>query len=83
MTAGWFFIPDLPHHRRAWFLSKDEKEHAATRLGVSRRHTWDLTVFQRVLFSWQFWLLPTIFMREFFLLPSSLPGVLLCYIMQD
>ena len=61
---GWFAIPDLPSHRRAWFLTKEEKEHAATRLGYSRNHTWDLTVFRRVLFSWQFWLLPTIFMRK-------------------
>ncbi|KIV79645.1 hypothetical protein, variant [Exophiala sideris] len=59
---GWFFIPDLPSHRSAWFLSKDEKDYAATRLGSTRKHSWDLTVFQRVLLSWQFWLLPLIFM---------------------
>ncbi|OAP55733.1 hypothetical protein AYL99_09885 [Fonsecaea erecta] len=59
---GWFFIPDMPSHRAAWFLTKAEREHAASRLGVSRKHTWDLSVFQRVLLSWQFYLLPTIFM---------------------
>lgn len=59
---GWFFIPDLPHHRSARFLSKDEKTCAIERLGRARKQTWDVTVFRRVLLSWQFWLLPTIFM---------------------
>lgn len=59
---GWFFIPDLPHHRSARFLSKDEKTCAIERLGLARKQTWDVTVFRRVLLSWQFWLLPTIFM---------------------
>jgi hypothetical protein len=40
-------------------------EHAATRLGKPKKVTWDRTVFVRVLLSWQFWLLPTIFMRKF------------------
>ncbi|KAH8892471.1 MFS general substrate transporter [Thozetella sp. PMI_491] len=59
---GWFFIPDLPHHRSAIFLTPEEKEFAIARLGAERKHSWDLTVFRRVLLSWQFWLLPTIFM---------------------
>ncbi|GAB0136863.1 hypothetical protein EsDP_00005151 [Epichloe bromicola] len=59
---GWFFIPDLPHHRSARFLSKDEKTCAIERLGRARKQNWDVTVFRRVLLSWQFWLLPTIFM---------------------
>ncbi|KAK2597341.1 hypothetical protein QQS21_006037 [Conoideocrella luteorostrata] len=59
---GWFFIPDLPHHRSAGFLSAEQKEYAVGRLGRARKHTWDRTVFRRVLLSWQFWLLPTIFM---------------------
>ncbi|EXJ89291.1 hypothetical protein A1O3_02357 [Capronia epimyces CBS 606.96] len=59
---GWFFIPDLPSHKHAWFLTPDEREYAAIRLGTSRKHSWDLSVLWRVLFSWQFWLLPTIFM---------------------
>ncbi|KAJ6120973.1 pantothenate transporter [Penicillium sp. IBT 18751x] len=59
---GWVFIPDLPAHRAAWYLSPEEKEHAATRLGALRKQSWDVTVFKRVLLSWQFWLLPFIFM---------------------
>ena len=35
-----------------------------TRLGQPKKLTWDRTVFKRVLLSWQFWLLPTIFMRK-------------------
>lgn len=61
---GWFAIPDLPHHKSARFLTEEEKECAVRRLGESRKTTWDLTVFRRVLLSWQFWLLPTVFMRE-------------------
>lgn len=61
---GWFAIPDLPHHRSARFLNEEEKEYAIRRLGESRKTTWDLTVFRRVLLSWQFWLLPTVFMRK-------------------
>ncbi|KAJ5885224.1 pantothenate transporter [Penicillium taxi] len=59
---GWVFIPDLPSHRAAWYLNDEEKDHAIARLGVLRKHSWDLTVFKRVLLSWQFWLLPFIFM---------------------
>lgn len=59
---GWFFIPDLPTHRSAWFLTTAEKDAAATRLGVVKKESWDLTVFKRVLLAWQFWLLPLIFM---------------------
>ncbi|CZR65449.1 probable permease of the major facilitator superfamily [Phialocephala subalpina] len=59
---GWVFIPGLPQHRNAWYLTAEEKEHAATRLGTPKKTTWDRTVFKRVLLSWQFWLLPTIFM---------------------
>ncbi|KAL4965462.1 major facilitator superfamily domain-containing protein [Aspergillus stella-maris] len=59
---GWFFIPDLPAHRVAWYLNAEEKEHAATRLGSPRKQSWDLTVLKRVLWSWQFYLLPFIFM---------------------
>lgn len=61
---GWFAIPDLPHHRAARFLTEEEKDYAIQRLGASRKQSWDLTVFRRVLLSWQFWLLPTVFMRE-------------------
>ncbi|KAJ5892402.1 pantothenate transporter [Penicillium tannophilum] len=59
---GWIFIPDLPAHRAAWYLSDEQKEHAATRLGPLRQQSWDTTVFKRVLLSWQFYLLPTLFM---------------------
>ncbi|KAH8761215.1 major facilitator superfamily transporter [Diaporthe sp. PMI_573] len=59
---GWLAIPDLPHHKSARFLTEEEKECAIRRLGESRKTTWDLTVFRRVLLSWQFWLLPTVFM---------------------
>lgn len=64
ICLGWFAIPDLPHHKSARFLNEEEKEFAVRRLGESRKTTWDLTVFRRVLLSWQFWLLPTVFMRE-------------------
>lgn len=57
-------IPDLPVHKSAWYLSEEEREHAFVRMGRSRQSSWDLTVFRRVLLSWQFWLLPLIFMRE-------------------
>ncbi|KAE9372225.1 putative pantothenate transporter [Stipitochalara longipes BDJ] len=60
---GWFFIPGLPSHRSAWYLTEEEKDHATLRLGQPKKHTWDRTVFKRVLLSWQFWLLPTIFMQ--------------------
>ncbi|KAG0648422.1 Pantothenate transporter liz1 [Hyphodiscus hymeniophilus] len=60
--GSWIFIPGLPSHRNAWYLVDEEREHAATRLGQPRKYTWDKTVFKRVLLSWQFWLLPTIFM---------------------
>ncbi|KAJ5281128.1 pantothenate transporter [Penicillium angulare] len=59
---GWVFIPDLPAHRAAWYLTDEQKEHAATRLGPIRKQSWDRTVFKRVLLSWQFYLLPTLFM---------------------
>jgi ACS family pantothenate transporter-like MFS transporter len=63
-VVGWFVIPGLPSHRAAWYLNDEEKEHAATRLGQAQKYDWDRTVFKRVLLSWQFWLLPTIFMCE-------------------
>jgi ACS family pantothenate transporter-like MFS transporter len=68
------FIPDLPAHRAAWFLNGEQKEHAVARLGVVRKQSWDVTVWRRVLLSWQFWLLPFIFMREspWFFLASHL-----------
>ncbi|EME42336.1 hypothetical protein DOTSEDRAFT_133185 [Dothistroma septosporum NZE10] len=59
---GWFAIPDLPQHRAARFLSEEEKELAATRLGKTAGNAWDWTVFRRVLLSWQFYLLPFVFM---------------------
>ncbi|GAT21102.1 pantothenate transporter [Aspergillus luchuensis] len=59
---GWVFIPDLPSHRAAWYLTDEQKEHAATRLGTISKKSWDTTVFKRVLLSWQFWLLPFVFM---------------------
>lgn len=64
-TTGWIFIPDLPSHRAAWFLNSELKEHAIMRLGAPRKQSWDLTVFRRVLLSWQFWLLPFIFMCKY------------------
>ncbi|KAJ5099993.1 pantothenate transporter [Penicillium argentinense] len=59
---GWIFIPDLPVHRAAWFLNREQKGHAIARLGAPREESWDVSVFKRVLLSWQFWLLPFIFM---------------------
>lgn len=64
-STGWIFIPDLPSHRAAWFLNSELKEHAIMRLGAPRKQSWDLTVFRRVLLSWQFWLLPFIFMCKY------------------
>lgn len=64
-SVGWVFIPDLPAHRAAWFLNEEQKEHAIVRLGTVRKQSWDITVFRRVLLSWQFWLLPFIFMRKY------------------
>lgn len=62
MFVGWVFIPDLPSHRAAWYLTDEQKEHAATRLGSISKKSWDTTVFKRVFLSWQFWLLPFVFM---------------------
>ncbi|KAK1710689.1 major facilitator superfamily transporter [Colletotrichum lupini] len=59
---GWFAIPDLPEHRAARFLTPEERDLAVTRLGRTQTKAWDKSVFQRVLLSWQFWLLPTVFM---------------------
>ncbi|KAI8281196.1 hypothetical protein K4K60_004385 [Colletotrichum sp. SAR11_57] len=59
---GWFAIPDLPEHRSARFLSPEERDLAVTRLGRTKTKEWDLSIFRRVLLSWQFWLLPTVFM---------------------
>lgn len=67
MGTGWVFIPDLPVHRAAWYLNAEEKEHAARRLGATPRYTWDRSVFWRIFLSWQFYLLPFIFMRWFYL----------------
>jgi len=61
----------MPDKKDAWFLSPEEREHAFLRLGEPRKHNWDVTVFNRVLLSWQFWLLPFIFMRA--CLPVPLP----------
>lgn len=63
IVTGWVFIPDLPIHRAAWYLTAEQKEYAITRLGASRKETWDLTVFKRIFLSWQFYLLPFLFMR--------------------
>ncbi|KAJ4290828.1 hypothetical protein N0V90_010023 [Kalmusia sp. IMI 367209] len=61
-ALGWVVIPNLPVHKSAWYLSDEEKDVAVTRLGTYKQASWDLTVFRRVLLSWQFWLLPMIFM---------------------
>jgi hypothetical protein len=61
---GWVVIPDLPIHKSAWYLSEEERQHAIVRMGMSRQKSRDLSIFRRVLLSWQFWLLPLIFMRE-------------------
>jgi ACS family pantothenate transporter-like MFS transporter len=52
----------MPDKKDTWYLTEEEREHAYKRLGEARKHTWDRTVFRRVLLSWQFWLLPFIFM---------------------
>ncbi|TLD34987.1 putative permease of the major facilitator superfamily [Venturia nashicola] len=59
---GYVFIPNMPNKQDAWYLTSTEREHAYKRLGEPRNYTWDRTVFKRVLLSWQFWLLPFIFM---------------------
>ncbi|EME79707.1 uncharacterized protein MYCFIDRAFT_37601 [Pseudocercospora fijiensis CIRAD86] len=59
---GWFAIPDLPEHRAARFLRTNEKDIAATRLGKAEETSWDWSVLCRVLLSWQFYLLPLVFM---------------------
>jgi ACS family pantothenate transporter-like MFS transporter len=64
MDTGFIFIPNMPDKQDAWYLTQEEREHAYKRLGEPRKYTWDRTVFKRVLLSWQFWLLPLIFMRK-------------------
>ncbi|KAJ3494875.1 hypothetical protein NLG97_g3800 [Lecanicillium saksenae] len=59
---GWVIIPNLPSHKSAWFLTETEKQLAIDRLGKIKKQQWDVSVFQRVLLSWQFYLLPFIFM---------------------
>jgi ACS family pantothenate transporter-like MFS transporter len=66
-------IPNLPAHKSAWYLSDEEKDVAVSRLGKTKKASWDLTVFRRVLLSWQFWLLPMIFMRKSAILPLMQP----------
>ncbi|KAK6083006.1 major facilitator superfamily transporter [Seiridium cupressi] len=61
-ALGWVVIPNLPIHKSAWYLTKEERDLAVTRLGHFKKQSWDLTVFRRVLLSWQFWSLPLIFM---------------------
>ena len=61
-ALGWIVIPNLPTHKSAWYLTDEEKDMAVTRLAKTKKASWDLTVFRRVLLSWQFWLLPMIFM---------------------
>lgn len=43
-------------------MTEEEKDTAIERLGQAQKESWDLSVFKRVLLSWQFWLLPSIFM---------------------
>lgn len=74
--SGWFVIPNLPAHRSAWYLSKHEKDLAISRLGRARTQTWDLSVFRRVLLSWQFYLLPFIFMLYSLSVQSLLNNVM-------
>lgn len=74
--SGWFVIPNLPVHKSAWYLSKQEKELAIARLGKTRAHTWDASVFRRVLLSWQFYLLPFIFMLYSLSVQSLLNNVM-------
>lgn len=62
--VGWFVIPDLPEHRSARFLTAEEKEYAINRLGKVEKQEWNASVFRRVLLSWQFYLLPFVFMRK-------------------
>ncbi|KAF2212836.1 hypothetical protein CERZMDRAFT_67755 [Cercospora zeae-maydis SCOH1-5] len=59
---GWFAIPDLPEHKMARYLTEEEKDHAAKRLGTVEKTQWDWSVVRRVLLSWQFYLLPLVFM---------------------
>ncbi|KAM3414747.1 hypothetical protein BST61_g9900 [Cercospora zeina] len=59
---GWFAIPDLPEHKVARYLTEEEKELAAKRLGNVEKTEWDWSVARRVLLSWQFYLLPLVFM---------------------
>ncbi|KAI5358383.1 putative major facilitator superfamily, MFS transporter superfamily [Septoria linicola] len=61
-VVGWFVIPDLPGHRAARYLSEEEKDVAVERLGVVEKTEWDWSVVRRVLLSWQFYLLPLVFM---------------------
>ncbi|GIZ49520.1 hypothetical protein CKM354_001255000 [Cercospora kikuchii] len=59
---GWFAIPDLPEHKAARYLTEEEKDLAAKRLGEVGKTEWDWSVLRRVLLSWQFYLLPLVFM---------------------
>jgi ACS family pantothenate transporter-like MFS transporter len=59
---GWFAIPDLPEHMAARYLTDEEKEVAVKRLGALDKSEWDWGVLRRVLLSWQFYLLPLVFM---------------------
>lgn len=54
----------MPEHKTAKYLNAEEKDYAATRLGKVEKTHWDWDVVRRVLFSWQFYLLPLVFMRE-------------------
>ncbi|KAH7142932.1 putative pantothenate transporter [Dactylonectria estremocensis] len=76
VVFGWLVIPNLPSHKSAWFLTDEEKQRAIDRLGRPNKQTWDLTVFRRVLKSWQFYLLPLIFMLYSLCVQSLLNNVM-------
>ncbi|KAJ6783206.1 hypothetical protein PWT90_01246 [Aphanocladium album] len=62
ISQGWVIIPNMPSDKSAWFLTEAEKQLAIDRLGKAKKHDWGISVFRRVLLSWQFYLLPFIFM---------------------
>ncbi|KAH7316917.1 pantothenate transporter [Stachybotrys elegans] len=76
VVFGWFVIPNLPVHKSAWYLTTEEKDWAVERLGKAHKQSWDLSVFRRVLLSWQFYLLPFIFMLYSLCVQSLLNNVM-------
>lgn len=65
IIIGFLFLPDLPHHRNARFLSESQQQLAIDRLAYDNANTTkdklNKAKLWKIVTSWQFWLMPFIF----------------------